>query len=452
MKIQATIQLTNRDINVISKPMRGSMALGKRKRLCSSSENSSDPKVFLMFCTVSNRAGTKFEVCQNIASVHDKFLHLGECTIELIKPARTIFISDADPLQLKLMLNLLKKAINAKTDKELDALDAISLTSAALNKSKLNQIRRPKEKMFIYEKKDYPTIQGPCNYLLQECVCNYTITKNFPFRLKELKVNGINLKRIESRIVKLMWLVVLDLSGNSLTTWPKSFSGLVDLRELNLSNNQFSKVPVSFFLTVSKNLQLLDLSNNQLSMVPYVISRLARIATLNLSNNQLKRLPSTISSLTNLKILELVGNPNLSVMPGTFLKLELKHLSLSSRCLTLEGSATTIKEGTLKIPCLTDLCLVSLTKSGFRSKIDETCLPMGLLEYWDTMQNCSCGKLCLWSSNVRAMIKTNPRRIAQTFVTDGNLLGSETFIRYETLFCSTNCMEVYKNQPLNSNR
>ena len=108
MKIQATIQLTNRDINVISKPMRGSMALGKRKRLCTSSENSSDPKVFLMFCTVSNRAGTKFEVCQNIASVHDNFLHLGECTIQLIKPARTIFISDADPLQLKSMLNLLK--------------------------------------------------------------------------------------------------------------------------------------------------------------------------------------------------------------------------------------------------------------------------------------------------------------------------------------------------------
>ena len=90
MKIQATIQLTNRDINVISKPMRGSMALGKRKGLCSSSENSSDPKVFLMFCTVSNRAGTKFEVCQNIASVHDRFLHLGECTIELIKSARAI--------------------------------------------------------------------------------------------------------------------------------------------------------------------------------------------------------------------------------------------------------------------------------------------------------------------------------------------------------------------------
>jgi len=424
------------------------MALGKRKRLCSSSENSSDPKVFLMFCTVSNRAGTKFEVCQNIASVQDKFLHLGECTIQLIKPARTIFISDADPLQLKSMLNLLKKALNAKTDEE---LDAISLTSASLNRSKLKQIRRSKEKMSISEKKDYP-IQSPCNYILQECVCNYTITKNFPFRLKELKVNGINLKKFDSRILKLLWLVVLDLSGNSLTTWPKSFSGLVDLRELNLSNNQLSKVPVSFFQTVSENLRLLDLSNNQLSMIPYVISRLARIATLKLSNNQLKRLPSTISSLTNLKILELVGNPDLSVMPGTFLELELKHLSLSSESLTLDGSGTTMKDTSLEIPSLTDLCLVNLAKSGFRSKIDETCLPIGLLEYWDTMQHCSCGNICLWSSNVRAMIKTNPSRIAQTFVTDGNLLGSETFLSCETLFCIRKCMEVYKNQPLNSDR
>ena len=49
-----------------------------------------------------------------------------------------------------------------------------------------------------------------------------------------------------------------------------------------------------------------------------------------------------MNSLKNLEILELVGNPNLSVMPGTFLKLELKHLSLSSRCLILEASATTI--------------------------------------------------------------------------------------------------------------
>ena len=88
---------------------------------------------------------------------------------------------------------------------------------------------------------------------------------------------------------------------------------------------------------------------------------------------------------------------------ATFSKLDLKHLSLSSRCLTLEGYATTIKDISIKFTSLIDLGLVSLTKSGFRSKIDETCLPMGLLEYWDTMQNCSCGKLCFWSSNVRAL-------------------------------------------------
>jgi len=146
-------------------------------------------------------------------------------------------------------------------------------------------------------------------------------------------------------------------------------------------------VPVSFFQTVSEKLCLLDLSSNQLTMIPFVISKLKSLVTLKLKENGLKS--------------------------------------------------------------LVDLCLVNLTKSGSRSKIDETCLPMRLLEYWDTMQTCSCGKLCLWSSHVRGLIKTNPSRVTQTFITDGNLLGSEAFLRCETLFCSKKCIELYKNQPLN---
>ena len=98
---------------------------------------------------------------------------------------------------------------------------------------------------------------------------------------------------------------------------------------------------------------------------------------------------------------------------------------------------------------LTDLCMVSLTESGARSKIDQSCLPWSLLVQWDRMQRCSCGKLCHPSSNVRGVIKTNPSRITQTFVTDGNLLGSEAFLRCVTLFCSRKCIDLYKNQPLN---
>ena len=99
MRIQATVKLTNRDVNMSTKPVRTSIALGKKP--LASSENSSDPKVFMMLCTAANRAGTKFSVCGNIDRVFDKFLDQGKCTIQLIKPAKTIFISDADPLQVK---------------------------------------------------------------------------------------------------------------------------------------------------------------------------------------------------------------------------------------------------------------------------------------------------------------------------------------------------------------
>ena len=72
MRIQATVKLTNRDVNMSTKPVRTSIAFGKKP--LASSENSSDPKVFMMLCTAANRAGTKFSVCGNIDRVFDKFL------------------------------------------------------------------------------------------------------------------------------------------------------------------------------------------------------------------------------------------------------------------------------------------------------------------------------------------------------------------------------------------
>ena len=263
----------------------------------------------------------KLNISANISRVFDKFLDQGKCTIQLIQPAKTIVISKADPLQLKALLNLLKKVLMAKTDEELDNL---KLTSAALSGASLTQVTKPKEKMVVSEKKDYP------------------ITKSFPSSLKELRVNGINLKKFDSRMLKLYRLVKLDLSDNNIAIWPESFNSLKDLQELHLSNNKLTSVPLSFFQTVSKNLCLLDLSGNQLTMIPYVISKITSLATLKLKDNQLRRLPVTISTLKSLKILELVGNPELGVMPGSFLRLRLDHLSMSTKCLTTDVSGKII--------------------------------------------------------------------------------------------------------------
>ncbi len=56
-----------------------------------------------------------------------------------------------------------------------------------------SQVTKPKTKLVVTEKKEYP------------------ITTNFPSSLETLSVNGINLKKLDSRMMKLRLLVSLDL-------------------------------------------------------------------------------------------------------------------------------------------------------------------------------------------------------------------------------------------------
>ena len=424
MRIQAVVEITNRDVNMSTKAVRTSIALGKKSAKLCKDEN--DPKVFIILSTVANRTGTKFNVLGNINRVFDKFVDQGKCTIQFKNPPKTLMISKADKLQLKSFLSMLKKVLCAKSEEE---LEEISLTSAALNPASLSQVTKPKQKLIIREKKDYP------------------ITKNFPSSLEELRIQGINYKKLDSRIFNLSKLTILDLSDNVISNLPDSFEKLVHLKELHLSNNKLTSISPIFFHKISKNLCLLDLSKNQLPMISYLVSNLKNLVTLNLAENELKRLPATLGNIKHLKNLFLLGNKTLTVMPGSFLRLRLDNLTMSGECFTDDPSGLTLKDTSDSAPRLTDICLKNLYHK--RAEIDEELLPRLLLEQWDTMQKCPCGNLCLWSSHVRGLVKTDPRRITQTFISDELTIGTTSFLRCETLFCSKKCIVLYKNQPLN---
>jgi len=440
MRIEATVRLAIR-------PVRTLIALGIKPSV--SLKTSLDPRVVLMMCTASNRSGIKFNLSSNIRRIDDRFLNRGKCTIELINPVKTIFISEADPLLLKLLLRTLRKVLSAKTN---DELDKMSLTHYSLKPASPAQVYNLKEKMTISDKKSYPMKENFPSKSSEFMRC-------FPTNLMELSVNEINLKKIDCRMLKLNRLVKLDLSSNNIAVWPESFKDLVNLKELNLANNKLAEVPMSFFKSVSKKLCLLDLSNNLVRVVPRLISKLVNLVTLKLKNNQLRKLPVSIRSLKNLKYLDLIGNPDLGIMPASFLTFKLDHLSLSSQCFTSDASSVIIEDSTSKAPTLTDLSLATLSESGFRSKIsnsfDEICLPLELLECLDTIQHCSCGKVCFPSSSIRALIKTDPKFITHNFTSDSYWLnwsagmGSIAYLTCETLFCSKKCIELYRNQPLN---
>ena len=83
MRIEATCEFLNRDVNMKTKPTRASIALG-RKPLTQCSTNGHDPKVFLMVCTATNRTGMKFKIQRNIVKIFSKFVDQGTCTLRLI--------------------------------------------------------------------------------------------------------------------------------------------------------------------------------------------------------------------------------------------------------------------------------------------------------------------------------------------------------------------------------
>ena len=130
---------------------------------------------------------------------------------------------------------------------------------------------------------------------------------------------------------------------------------------------------------------------------------------------------------------------------GAFLALKLEHLSISSQVLTNEATAVCLKNTTDHVPHLLDLCLIHLAKQGLKAKVLALpIIPQPLKDYWNRIQTCFCSSFCPVTSNVLAVVKLNPKKVSQTFVSDQ--LNGTFFVRCETVFCSRQCYESYQNQ------
>ena len=123
-------------------------------------------------------------------------------------------------------------------------------------------------------------------------------------------------------------LEVLYLSFNDqLTTLPATvFSDLGNLRELDLESNQLSALPATVFSGLG-NLGWLNLGGNRLTALPAgVFSGLENLSTLVLSVNALSALPATVfSGLGNLESLDLRENPG---APFVFARPRLEQTSV----------------------------------------------------------------------------------------------------------------------------
>eukprot|EP01127_Copromyxa_protea_P004346 TRINITY_DN14212_c0_g1_i1.p1 TRINITY_DN14212_c0_g1~~TRINITY_DN14212_c0_g1_i1.p1 ORF type:complete len:355 (-),score=73.25 TRINITY_DN14212_c0_g1_i1:53-1024(-) len=142
-------------------------------------------------------------------------------------------------------------------------------------------------------------------------ILKQTITSAQENEISHLSLYKKSIKALPEEIGNLT-LDHLDLSNNTLTSLPSTFSQLVNLTILNLSVNKLSSFP-ECILSLTK-LKSLDLQHNSLPSLPNNISSLENLEELNLFANQLTKLPEELGDLNKLKKVDLELN-HLSSLP-----------------------------------------------------------------------------------------------------------------------------------------
>ena len=157
----------------------------------------------------------------------------------------------------------------------------------------------------------------------------YPIRASFATSLETLTINYCSLKKFDSRILRLIYLKILDLSKNNLSTLCENLDDLKCLKCVYLQENQFKSIPTCLIKgeTVSR-IQLLDVSSNRIEGLPNRLISMKNLVTLKLDNNSIKYLPNNIGHIQNLQFLH-VSNNKLKFLPWSFVKLHLSTLDMS---------------------------------------------------------------------------------------------------------------------------
>ncbi|KAJ8306189.1 hypothetical protein KUTeg_016734 [Tegillarca granosa] len=137
--------------------------------------------------------------------------------------------------------------------------------------------------------------------------------------LRHLDVSFNKLTYLHSEISLYLKLTSLDLRNNYLENLPLVMESLQELRELIISYNRFKELPMVIYHL--KKLEILMADNNSISAIDVEGFRsMSMIATLDLQNNNIANIPPELGLCTQLKALELSGNPCRNPRPAILAK------------------------------------------------------------------------------------------------------------------------------------
>ena len=229
------------------------------------------------------------------------FFYVSPCSFSITKFWRSLIYFQADPVNLRTFLSVLKLG-----DRELGNVKLSSLSPI-----KATDVEKPKTEMTIRRRGDYP------------------LSKPFPSSLRKLAVNNCGLLRVDHRICRLQGLISLNLATNQIKELPSRFVSLSKLTELILSGNKLKEFPTSLCTgALGSSLKSLDLSNNDIKLLPSVFCSLKNLVHLKLDGNGLCMLPPDMGKLVNLHFFSASHN-QLRVLPISFVKLRLDSVDVS---------------------------------------------------------------------------------------------------------------------------
>ena len=193
-----------------------------------------------------------------------------------------------------------------------------------------------------------------------------------PSTVRELNLSGEGLTNVPVEIATMLNLEELDLSNNQILEFSFPSGTFPKLRTLNLSNNlgfstfsfdeKFLENCVLEELNLSscgirninpkigavKELKTILLKNNQIYNVPNSLSDAKKISKIDLANNQLKRSRAIFANFWNLEVLDISGNDQLD-LEVVFLSLLFKD-KLHTLSVTPSGMKDILGESFNQLP------------------------------------------------------------------------------------------------------
>ncbi|KAM9279224.1 LOW QUALITY PROTEIN: leucine-rich repeat and IQ domain-containing protein 4 [Morus bassanus] len=188
--------------------------------------------------------------------------------------------------------------------------------------------------------------------------------------MRVLRLSGNSLKKFPCQTCCWPSPSCVSLRNTGLCTVPGSFTRLISVRILDLSENCFDEIPKG--ICTMKNLEVLALDGNQIQEIPAEVKELSNLKCLSLSENQFSIFPKEIFLLELLVRLYLGQEKGIKFtsLPEDISKLQnLKELHMENNCLKYLPAA---------IPLLTHLKILDCRNNLLKQLPDPICQIQGL--------------------------------------------------------------------------